>query len=161
MTKERKDESGGGGGQEQTQTQTQQIFLQPHTKATNTNPATDDDEDKDVEKLLEPFTKDHLVALIKKGVSKHPDLIEIVRELADADPAHRKILVHGLDWDTTAETFTSVFGKYGEIVDCKATPTASSVSPKASPAQCGSSSPTSDVGTSGTGGQNGSSASQI
>ena len=48
----------------------------------NTNPATDDDEDEDVDKLLEPFMKDHLVALIKKGVSKHPDLIEIVRELA-------------------------------------------------------------------------------
>ncbi|XP_075634143.1 UBP1-associated protein 2B-like [Castanea sativa] len=80
----------------------------------------DDDEDEDVEKLLEPFTKDHLVALIKKGVSKHPDLIEIVRELADADPAHRKIFIHGLGWDTTAETLTSVFGKYGEIEDCKA-----------------------------------------
>ena len=62
----------------------------------NTNPATDDDEDEDVEKLLEPFMKDHLVALIKKGVSKHPDLIQIVRELADVDPAHRKISIHGL-----------------------------------------------------------------
>ena len=69
---------------------------QPNTKATNTNPATNDDEDEDVEKLLEPFMKDHLVALIKKGVSKHPDLIEIVRELADVDPAHRKIFIHGL-----------------------------------------------------------------
>ena len=69
---------------------------QPNTKATNTNPATDDDEDEDVEKLLEPFMKDHLVALIKKGVSKHPDLIEIMRELADVDPAHRKIFIHSL-----------------------------------------------------------------
>ena len=68
-----------------------------------------------MEKLLEPFMKDHLVALIKKGVSKHPDLIQIVRELVDVDPAHRKISIHGLGWDTTAETLPSIFGKYGEI----------------------------------------------
>ncbi|KAK7820773.1 ubp1-associated protein 2a [Quercus suber] len=73
-----------------------------------------------MEKLLEPFTKDHLVALIKKGVRKHPNLIEIVRELTDADPAHRKIFIHGLGWDTTFETLTFVFSKYGEIEDCKA-----------------------------------------
>ena len=93
---------------------------QPNTKATNTNPATDNDEDEDVEKLLEPFTKDHLMALIKKGVSKHPNLIEIVHELTDADPTHYKIFIHGLGWDTIAETLTSVFCKYGEIEDCKA-----------------------------------------
>ena len=72
------------------------LFCQLNTKATNTNLATKDDEDEDAEKLLEPFTKDHLVALIKKGVSKHPDLIEIVHELADADPTHRKIFIHDL-----------------------------------------------------------------
>ena len=94
---------------------TTDLLCQPNTKATNTNPATDDDEDEDVEKLLEPFMKDHLMALIKKGVSKHPDLIEIVCELADVDPIHRKISIHGLGWDTTAETLTSIFGKYGEI----------------------------------------------
>ena len=63
--------------------------------------------------------KDHLVALIKKGVSKHPDLIEIICELADMDPTHRKIFIHGHGWDTTAETLTSVFCEYGEIEDCK------------------------------------------
>ncbi|KAK7846527.1 ubp1-associated protein 2a [Quercus suber] len=60
------------------------------------------------------------MALIKKGVSKHPDLIEIVRELANANPAHRKIFIHNLGWDTIVETLTFVFGKYGEIEDCKA-----------------------------------------
>ena len=95
-------------------------LISSKNKNTITNPTTDDDEDKDVEKLLEPFMKDHLVALIKKGVNKHPDLIEIVRELADVDPAHRKIFIHGLKWDSTAETLTFVFSKYGEIEDCKA-----------------------------------------
>ncbi|MBA0825299.1 hypothetical protein Goarm_021898, partial [Gossypium armourianum] len=46
--------------------------------------------------------------------------ISSVREFADADPAHRKIFVHGLSWDTTAETLTAEFSKYGEIEECKA-----------------------------------------
>ena len=90
-------------------------LISSKNKNTITNPATNDDEDEDVEKLLESFMKDHLVALIKKGVRKHPDLIQIVRELADVDPVHCKISIHGLGWDTTAETLTSIFGKYGEI----------------------------------------------
>ncbi|XP_057479987.1 UBP1-associated protein 2A-like [Actinidia eriantha] len=84
--------------------------------------ANDDEEDFDeepIEKLLEPFGKDQLVVLIKEGVTKYPDLMESVHKLADADPAHRKIFVHGLGWDANAETLTSEFGKYGEIEDCK------------------------------------------
>ncbi|KAL7174476.1 hypothetical protein ACSBR2_033681 [Camellia fascicularis] len=77
-------------------------------------------EDEPVEKILEPFGKEQLVVLVKEAVSKYPELMEIVHKLADADPAHRKIFVHGLGWDTNAETLTSVFGKYGEIEDCKA-----------------------------------------
>ena len=126
---EEEEEGGGEGEQEQNETleAASNDAVQAEAEANGTAAAAqeeeeveEDDEDEDVEKLLEPFTKDHLVALIKKGVSKHPDLIEIVRELADADPAHRKIFIHGLGWDTTAETLTSVFGKYGEIEDCKA-----------------------------------------
>uniref|UniRef100_A0A5B6YN20 RRM domain-containing protein n=2 Tax=Davidia involucrata TaxID=16924 RepID=A0A5B6YN20_DAVIN len=87
-----------------------------------------EDEDNDeeeldgepVEKLLEPFGKEQLVALLKEAVSKYPEFMESVQKVADADPAHRKIFVHGLGWDTNAETLTSVFGKYGEIEDCKA-----------------------------------------
>ncbi|PPR99980.1 hypothetical protein GOBAR_AA20684 [Gossypium barbadense] len=56
----------------------------------------------------------------KKAVDKHPEFISSVRELADVDPAQRKIFVHGLSWDTTAETLTAEFAKYGEIEECKA-----------------------------------------
>ncbi|KAK7300309.1 hypothetical protein RJT34_11152 [Clitoria ternatea] len=77
-------------------------------------------EEEPVEKLLEPFTKEQLHSLVKQAVEKHPDFADNVRQLADVDPAHRKIFVHGLGWDATAETLTSVFGKYGEIEDCKA-----------------------------------------
>ncbi|XP_012568616.1 UBP1-associated protein 2B-like [Cicer arietinum] len=77
-------------------------------------------EEEPVEKLLEPFTKEQLHALVKQSIEKYPDLAENVRQLADVDPAHRKIFVHGLGWDATAETLTTVFSKYGEIEDCKA-----------------------------------------
>lgn len=80
----------------------------------------EDLEDEPLEKLLEPFTKDQLTALIKEALAKYPDFKENIQKLADKDPAHRKIFVHGLGWDTTAETLTSVFGTYGEIEDCKA-----------------------------------------
>ncbi|KAI3814260.1 hypothetical protein L1987_19010 [Smallanthus sonchifolius] len=73
-----------------------------------------------VEKLLEPFSKEQLVLLLQEAVSKHPEFIESVQKIADADPAHRKIFVHGLGWDTTSEVLISEFGKYGEIEDCKA-----------------------------------------
>lgn len=80
----------------------------------------DDVDEEPVEKLLEPFTKEQLTMVLKQAVAKHPDLIESVRGVADADPAHRKIFVHGLGWDATADALISVFGKYGEIEDCKA-----------------------------------------
>ncbi|RDX84740.1 UBP1-associated protein 2B, partial [Mucuna pruriens] len=77
-------------------------------------------EDEPVEKLLEPFTKEQLHSLVKQAAERFPEFVESVRQLADVDPAHRKIFVHGLGWDATAETLTAVFGKYGEIEDCKA-----------------------------------------
>ncbi|KAG6411372.1 hypothetical protein SASPL_129453 [Salvia splendens] len=79
----------------------------------------EDFEEEPLEKLLEPFSKDQLTLLIKEALEKHPDLSEIVHRMADSDPAHCKIFVHGLGWDANAETITSVFGKYGEIEDCK------------------------------------------
>ncbi|KAJ7960435.1 RNA-binding protein [Quillaja saponaria] len=77
-------------------------------------------DEEPVEMLLEPFTREQLLSLVKQAVEKYPDFSDSVRELADVDPAQRKIFIHGLGWDTTAETLTSVFGKYGQIEDCKA-----------------------------------------
>ncbi|KAK7822950.1 ubp1-associated protein 2b [Quercus suber] len=54
------------------------------------------------------------------SADKHRDVADRIRKVADEDPAHRKIFVHGLGWDTTAETLTSVFKQFGEIEDCKA-----------------------------------------
>ncbi|KAK6925510.1 RNA recognition motif domain [Dillenia turbinata] len=79
-----------------------------------------DSEEESVENLLEPFGKDQLVSLVKEAVQKYPDFASSIHKLADLDPAHRKIFVYGLGWDTTTETLTQVFGKYGEIEDCRA-----------------------------------------
>ncbi|KAE8734434.1 ABA-responsive element binding protein 3 isoform 1 [Hibiscus syriacus] len=70
------------------------------------NESSEELDDKPFETLLQPFEKDQLITLIKKTVEKHPDFNSSVRELADMDPAQRKIFVHGLSWDTTAETLT-------------------------------------------------------
>ncbi|KAJ4838498.1 hypothetical protein Tsubulata_012388 [Turnera subulata] len=79
-----------------------------------------DEVEEPVEKLLVPFGEDQLISLLKRAIDKHPDLMNFIREVADADPAHRKSFVHGLGGDTTTETLKSKFSKYGEIKDCKA-----------------------------------------
>ncbi|KAK4778243.1 hypothetical protein SAY87_018430 [Trapa incisa] len=83
----------------------------------------DEDEDEDeepIQKLLEPFTKDQLVAIILEAANKHRDVSNRIRKMADEDPVHRKIFVHGLGWDTNTETLVSAFKQYGDIEDCKA-----------------------------------------
>ncbi|KAK6138271.1 hypothetical protein DH2020_027962 [Rehmannia glutinosa] len=101
--------------------QQSELTEKPSENAVSENDNEDDGEDEEepLEKLLEPFSKDQLTLLVKEAVAKHPDIVEFVHKLADADPSHRKIFVHGLGWEATAETITSAFGKYGEIEDCK------------------------------------------
>ncbi|KAL9273273.1 UBP1-associated protein 2A-like protein [Drosera capensis] len=82
-----------------------------------------DDENSDEEpinKLLEPFSKDQLMSILVSAAESHPNIASNIRTLADEDPVHRKIFIHGLGWDATTETLRDVFGKYGEIEDCKA-----------------------------------------
>ncbi|XP_010542227.1 PREDICTED: UBP1-associated protein 2A-like [Tarenaya hassleriana] len=76
--------------------------------------------DEPIENLLEPFSKDQLVSLLKKAAEKHSDVANKIRKVADEDPVHRKIFVHGLGWDTKADTLIEAFKQYGEIEDCKA-----------------------------------------
>ncbi|KAJ6912431.1 hypothetical protein NC651_014980 [Populus alba x Populus x berolinensis] len=81
----------------------------------------DDDEDEEpIEKLLEPFGKDQLINLLSEAADDHRDVADKIRQVADQDPVHRKIFVHGLGWDTDAEALINAFKPYGEIEDCKA-----------------------------------------
>ncbi|KAF5751648.1 hypothetical protein HS088_TW02G00664 [Tripterygium wilfordii] len=105
---------------ESTQTETNGSGENGNADAENKEVEEEELEEEPLETILDPFNKDQLVSLLKQAVDKYPDLIDSVQAIADADPAHRKIFVHGLGWDTTAETLTAEFGKYGEIEDCKA-----------------------------------------
>ncbi|XP_021901351.1 UBP1-associated protein 2A [Carica papaya] len=89
------------------------------TVNSETNQA-DDEDDEPIEKLLEPFGKDQLTDLLREAAHKHRDVADLIRKLADEDPVHRKIFVHGLGWDTKAETLVDAFKQYGEIEDSKA-----------------------------------------
>ncbi|KAL9232700.1 hypothetical protein vseg_007779 [Gypsophila vaccaria] len=80
----------------------------------------DDDEDDPISSLIDPFTKDQLLLIVREAAEKHADVASRVRKLADQDVVHRKIFVHGLGWDTTAETLVAAFKEYGDIEDCKA-----------------------------------------
>ncbi|CDY47382.1 BnaC04g24810D [Brassica napus] len=77
-------------------------------------------EEDPIQDLLEPFSKEQLLDLLKQAAENHPDVANRIREVADEDPSHRKIFVHGLGWDTKTETLIEAFNQYGEIEDCKA-----------------------------------------
>ncbi|KAI9121089.1 hypothetical protein K1719_008122 [Acacia pycnantha] len=80
----------------------------------------EEEDDEPIHKLLEPFSKEQVLNLLLEAANKHNDVADRVRKVADEDPAHRKIFVHGLGWDTNADTLINVFKQYGEIEDCKA-----------------------------------------
>ncbi|KAJ1283220.1 hypothetical protein BS78_03G111800 [Paspalum vaginatum] len=72
-----------------------------------------------IQTLLDLFPKDQLVELLRDAAVAHRDVLNTIRRVADADPAQRKIFVHGLGWDTTTDTLTEAFGPYGEIEDLR------------------------------------------
>lgn len=88
--------------------------------STSTAVTGDDEDDEPIENLLEPFGKEQLINLLREAAGNHRDIADRIRMVADEDPVHRKIFVHGLGWDTNAETLINAFKPYGEIEDCKA-----------------------------------------
>ncbi|EYU28074.1 hypothetical protein ABFS82_13G097500 [Erythranthe guttata] len=70
---------------------------------------------EDAEKILEPFTKEQLLPILRAAVLRHPDVLEEVRAVADADPVQRKLFVRGLGWETTTEKLRQEFSAYGEL----------------------------------------------
>ncbi|KAJ1691289.1 hypothetical protein LUZ63_015444 [Rhynchospora breviuscula] len=84
--------------------------------------AEEEDEENDpasIQSLLEAFPKDQLIELLRDAAVANQNVLEQVRQAADVDPAHRKVFVHGLGWDTTTEVLTAAFSGFGEIEDLK------------------------------------------
>ncbi|XP_059668497.1 UBP1-associated protein 2A-like [Cornus florida] len=65
--------------------------------------------------LLDPLAKAQLVDLLAKLGCQYPSIAEEIGSLASADPAHRKLFVRGLAWNTTSETLCAAFQVHGEI----------------------------------------------
>lgn len=70
---------------------------------------------EDINKILDPFTKEQLLPIIRAAVLRHPDVLDAVRSVADSDPAQRKLFVRGLGWETTTDKLRSVFSTFGEL----------------------------------------------
>ncbi|KAI3968448.1 hypothetical protein MKW92_020311 [Papaver armeniacum] len=49
---------------------------------------------------------------------RNKKLVEDIHRLADQDPSHRKLFVHGLGWETTSDKLREIFSTYGELEDC-------------------------------------------
>ncbi|KAL5203831.1 hypothetical protein ABZP36_008702 [Zizania latifolia] len=63
-----------------------------------------------VRRLLEPYSKPHLLAFLADAASADPALLARLRAAADASPSHRRLFVHGLpphaDGPALAEAFS-------------------------------------------------------
>ena len=91
----------------------------PITTTTTNESDSDSEFDKeDLKHLLETYTKEELVNLIRKTAEKGSRLISAVLESAELDSSKRNIFVRGLGWDTTHETLKAAFEVYGEIEEC-------------------------------------------
>lgn len=93
----------------------------PESESSSEGEESEDEPTKrqNVRKLLEPFTKDQIIQLFKTAASNDPSILCRVKTLADTDPTHRKIFVHGLGYDTTLYQLQAAFEPYGEIEECK------------------------------------------
>lgn len=72
-----------------------------------------------IRELLEPFGKDQVIDLLKEAATKDTVLFDKIVQVADSDPTHRKIFVHGIGWDATSDQLLMAFKPFGEIEDSK------------------------------------------
>ncbi|KAI3848603.1 hypothetical protein MKX03_010313 [Papaver bracteatum] len=75
-------------------------------------------EEEDLSKILEIFSKEQLIDIIRSASTENKKLVEDIYKLADQDPSHRKLFVHGLGWETTSDKLREIFSTYGELEDC-------------------------------------------
>ncbi|KAK9073632.1 hypothetical protein SSX86_007956 [Deinandra increscens subsp. villosa] len=94
------------------------ISNQPAETSSSDSEGDDTSSPEQIQKLIEPYTKDQLIQFIINAAIANPTLYNRIRDAADSDVSHRKIFVYGLGWDTTKEALTLAFKPYGEIEDC-------------------------------------------
>ena len=50
-------------------------------------------------------------------MNKQPNMVDRIQKVAYEDPAHRKIFIHGLGWDTNTETLSKALKQYIELIE--------------------------------------------
>ncbi|XP_021831813.1 UBP1-associated protein 2C-like [Prunus avium] len=70
---------------------------------------------EDARKLIERFNPDQLIDILQDAVTRHVDVLDAVRSIADLDASQRKLFIRGLGWDTTTEGLRALFSAYGEL----------------------------------------------
>ncbi|KAF9589918.1 hypothetical protein IFM89_029534 [Coptis chinensis] len=70
---------------------------------------------EDARKIIEPLTQEQLIEIVQNSLTRHLDVLESVRLIADRDPTQRKLFIRGLGWDTTTENLRTLFSTYGEL----------------------------------------------
>ncbi|CAM6098142.1 unnamed protein product [Calypogeia fissa] len=70
---------------------------------------------EELKKLLEPLSKEQLIALLADAASQFSAVADDIRDVASKDPAHRKLFVRGLAWETSSQALREAFEQYGEI----------------------------------------------
>ncbi|KAI3848615.1 hypothetical protein MKX03_010325 [Papaver bracteatum] len=78
-----------------------------------------EEEEEDLLKLVEPFSKEQLIGIIRSVSTENREIIQEIRKRADQHPSHCTLFVHGLDWETTSDQLKEIFSTYGDIIQCK------------------------------------------
>lgn len=72
----------------------------------------------DVQRLLEPYTKEQLVEFLCDAAIADSAIYSRIRAVAERDVSHRKVFIHGLPWDVTKENLSEVFSSFGPVEEC-------------------------------------------
>ncbi|XP_022142828.1 UBP1-associated protein 2C [Momordica charantia] len=70
---------------------------------------------EDARKIIDRFTPDQLIDILQDAVSRHMDVLDAVRSIADRDVSQRKLFIRGLSCDTSTEGLRSLFSAFGEL----------------------------------------------
>lgn len=70
---------------------------------------------EDARLMVDHLSKEELASIVVNSTVRHRDVLEEVRKFVDVDPAHRKIFVRGLGWDTNSHTLRTTFAEFGEL----------------------------------------------
>ncbi|XP_019053777.1 PREDICTED: UBP1-associated protein 2A-like [Nelumbo nucifera] len=94
------------------------LGAEPDANGSDEEAGEEEEEEEDITKVLEPFNKEQLIDLLRWAASNDPKVRDEINRVADRDPVHRKLFVHGLGWETTSEKLREFFSQYGELEDC-------------------------------------------